>query len=177
MELYVVRHGLTDTNKKHLVNGRKESKLTLQGKMQALKLRKEVKNIDFDVVISSPLQRAIKTAKIITKKDIIIKDILTERSYGDFEGQKKKSFPYTKYWNYNLNLSDHNVESIKDLFKRTEKIINTLKEKYPNKKVLIVTHSGLFRAINYYLNGIPSSGDLTKLKINNCSIKKYKIKE
>lgn len=174
MELYVIRHGETYANLKHLVNGRKESKLTFKGKIEAIKVKFKLKKIKFNVVISSLLKRAVATAKII-RKPIIIDERLIERSYRDFEGMKKSEFNYKGYWNFEENLSDHNVESISDLMDRTKKIINDLKDKYGNKRVLLVTHSGLARAIHYYLSGIPLDNDLTALTIPNCYIRKYRV--
>ena len=175
MELYVIRHGKTNTNIHHQVNGRKDSKLTITGKLQAIKTGIKLADKKIDIVLSSPLSRAIKTAKLITTQNIIIDPRLIERSYGKFEGQKKSHFPYKDYWNYHKNLSDNEVESVKEILKRAEQLIKDLKKKYPDKTILLVTHSGFARAIYYYINGIPQNGDLSKLTIPNCSVFEYEI--
>lgn len=175
MILYVIRHGQTDTNIKHLVNGRKESILTEKGKKQAQQIKKQLQNTKFNQVFSSPLSRAYQTAQIITDEPITILDDLIERSYGNFEGMRKKTFGYKQYWNYHKNLDNNNVESVHELFKRVEKLIKGLKQKYQDQTILIVTHSGIVRAIYYYLNKIPENGDLTTLQIPNCSVHKYII--
>ena len=175
MKLYVIRHGQTNTNKHHQVNGRKDSKLTLIGKLQAIKTGIKLTDKKFDLVFSSPLSRAVKTAHLITTGPVIIDPRLIERSYGKFEGIKKKDFPYREYWKYHKNLSDNDVESVKEVVKRAEKLIKDLKKKYSNKTVLLVTHSGFARAIYYYINGIPKNGDLSVLEIPNCHVFEYDL--
>jgi len=72
MKLYIIRHGDPD----YALDG-----LTLEGQKEAELLRPTIKAINPDFVYSSPLGRALKTAKIATstiKKDIIIKDWLQE---------------------------------------------------------------------------------------------------
>ena len=56
-------------------------------------------------------------------------------------------------------------------------LIEELKQKYPDKKILLVTHSAIARVIHYYITGIPKDNDLTKLEIPNCSVRVYEIKK
>ena len=168
-----MRHGQTESNLRHVVNGRKESKLTMQGKIDAF-MAKEKLNVQFDKVFSSPLERARITANIMSGL-VIVDENLNERSYGDFEGYMKKDFNYNGYWNFEKNLADHNVESICSLMIRVSTFIENLKKKCPNEKILLVTHSGFARALHYYLVGIPFDNDLTKLEIPNCCVRMYRI--
>ena len=95
MNIYVVRHGQTDWNKENKLQGNTDIELNDNGRKQALDLKGELKNIDYDIIISSPLKRAIQTAELINNnKPIIIEDNLRERSFGDFERDGISRFRY-----------------------------------------------------------------------------------
>jgi len=73
-EIYIVRHGETDWNKKGLAQGsRNDIELNEDGKSQALKLGEYLKNNrindkNFDLILSSPLKRTMETAIIIAEQ-------------------------------------------------------------------------------------------------------------
>ena len=98
MKIIFVRHGQTSWNvEKRLQGQTNESKLTEYGKKQAKELRRRLDKIDYDVIISSPLERTMETAKIINKhkqKEIIISNEIIERSYGSIEGEYAISNKY-----------------------------------------------------------------------------------
>ncbi len=176
MKLYVMRHGETITNTLNLISGNKETDLTRNGINQAKKTKKHLENVDFDYIFTSPLSRARITASLVSQKPIIIDKRLIERDYGTFDMRRKKDVDYDGFWNYHTNL-ENNGENIKDLLKRVENLITDLTNKYPDKKILLVTHSGIARAIHYCITGIPKDGDLTKLEIPNCSVRVYDIEK
>ena len=177
MKLYVIRHGQTDKNIQGLVHGQTESELTSEGIEKTYELQKEVAQLNIDVVISSPLKRAIKTAEILVDKKlpINIDDRLIERNWGLCEGAKIEDVDRVKCWNYYLNYDENGIEVISDFFKRIIDFINDIKTKYSDKDILIVTHGAVSRVIYYYLNGIPEDGDLSKLGFPNLSIMVYDI--
>ena len=65
MNLYLVRHGQTDWNIQGRIQGSTDIELNSTGLNQAQKTAELLKNIDFDVIYSSPLKRTVDTAKII----------------------------------------------------------------------------------------------------------------
>ena len=64
MNVYIVRHGQVPHNALKQYNTTDED-LTDLGIRQAEELRDKIKNMNFDVIICSPLNRAKHTAKII----------------------------------------------------------------------------------------------------------------
>jgi probable phosphoglycerate mutase len=50
--LYIVRHGGTEWNRKDILQGRLDSKLTKQGLHQAAELAKKLENVHFDAAFS-----------------------------------------------------------------------------------------------------------------------------
>jgi len=90
-EIYLLRHAETDANKNYIVQGRMDNPINETGIKQAIDTGKYLKqlNIDFDLVISSPLKRAYKTATLINhgmvrSRPIIIDRNLIERNFGDY---------------------------------------------------------------------------------------------
>ena len=87
--IYVVRHGQTDWNLEGRFQGRIDIPLNEKGKSQAKKTKEKLEGIKFDKVFSSPLKRALETAKIITDEPIDIDDRIIERCNGQLEGKLK----------------------------------------------------------------------------------------
>ena len=177
MKLYVVRHGQTDQNVLGLVQGDTESDLTEKGREEAKALQELVESLDIDVVVSSPLRRALDTAKLITnnKKEIIIDDRLIERDFGLSEGKPVDEELTVKYWNFKLNTDINEVEKVQDLMFRITEFLEDIRTRYSNEKVLVVAHSAILRAIHYAISGIPEDGDLLKIEIPNLRIIEYEI--
>lgn len=67
MKLYVARHGQTVWNAQNKVCGVTDVELTERGIEQAEKLADIVPD-NIDVIITSPLKRAIETGKIVAEK-------------------------------------------------------------------------------------------------------------
>ena len=175
MKLYVVRHGETLANIQKTVSGDKESPLTMKGIAQAKELAVEFENIDFDIVFSSPLLRAIDTARFITNKPVYIDNRLIERDYGLNEGKLIADTDPYELWDYNLNTKKYENESVKDLLIRASSFIEDLKTKYADLTVLVVTHSGVARAIYYSINKIPDDGNLKNAELPNCGYQFYDL--
>lgn len=56
--LYIMRHGRTDWNVRHKLQGRTDIPLNDEGRMMAVEAGKRYVDIHFDVCYSSPLERA-----------------------------------------------------------------------------------------------------------------------
>ena len=131
MKLYIIRHGRTPWNEKGLMQGWVNIKLSETGKKEAKDIREKLKDISFDICISSPLKRTLETASIVTdnKYKIITDELLIERNLGEFEGKKYAEYEKLKFWDYKLNNDSYGVEPVKDILKRTSSFLNNLKEK------------------------------------------------
>ena len=118
--------------------------------------------------------RALHTAEIINvnNRDIITDERLVERKHGSLEG---KSFDVTdreEYWNYYTGVKYGTEEGIPDLCNRVKEFLDELKaESY--KRVLIVAHSGVSKAVYVYFNGIPKDGKMLNLGLKNTEVKEY----
>ena len=129
--LYFVRHGQTDWNVAEKVQGTSDIELNETGIAQAEELAKELKDVDIDLIICSPLKRARKTAEIINKNKnckLIVDEDFTERHFGEFEGKTRKEFPVADFWNYKENFKYQKAECIGDFFSRVYKALDRIKE-------------------------------------------------
>ena len=98
-KLVLVRHGESVWNKQNLFTGFTDVELTENGIQEAVKAGQEIKEkgIEFDVVFTSTLKRAIETTEIALKEagqadlipSMIKHDDLRERDYGDLTGLNK----------------------------------------------------------------------------------------
>jgi len=140
MKLFILRHGETEDNKKRIIQGKKEGRLSKKGIAQSKALAKCLSNERIDLILTSKLERAKETAKIISKfhpeAKILAKDELNERDYGIYNGSRASE----------VNKDHPSVESEKKLKERASKIIDFLKsEKYQN--VAIVAHGSINKRI------------------------------
>ena len=177
MILYVVRHGKTEWNLEHRCQGVSDIPLVDEGRESAKELYPLVSELGIDVAFSSPLSRAYETAKIITNNSIPINidDRLIERDWGMNEGMKIDEVDQIDCWDVILNTNVQGIERVQDFMKRISEFIEDIKEKYPDKKVLVVAHSAVLRVIHYLLGRIPEDGDLTKIEIPNLRIIEYEL--
>ena len=176
MKLYVIRHGRTPWNEKGLMQGIEDIKLSLTGKKEAEDIRKKLKDINFDICISSPLKRTLETANIVAngKCKIITDELLIERNLGEFEGKKYDDYQKLNYWDYNLNNDSYGVEPVKNILKRTLIFLNNLKEK-DYKTVLIVSHAATIRSINYNIKGYDSNTKFLEFRPVHGKVYEYEI--
>lgn len=148
--LCLIRHGQTDWNKKFLIQGRENNPLNEEGIIQAHITANLLLNNDsnWDVIISSPLIRAVQTAEIIKdklnlKSPIIINNNVIEREFGAAEGLTISEEVYDR-----INNDDYdNLETCKELQKRSMDTIIDIVKSFPNQKILIITHSHFIKGL------------------------------
>ena len=174
MKVYIVRHGEVPHNALRRYSTKDED-LNELGIKQAEELRDKIKDIKFDIIISSPLIRSKHTANIINSNnlEIIFDDRIKERDCGNLNGQPLIITNREEYWNYNAIIQYGTSENIKEFFKRVENFLDELKEK-DYKNVLIVTHSGVSKAFSAYFEGI-KDGKFLNRGLKNCEIKIYEL--
>lgn len=173
MKVYIVRHGQVPHNALGQYNATDED-LTEYGISQAVELSNTIKNIDFDIIISSPLIRAKHTAEILANDNkIYFDDRIQERNPGSLSGQPLEVTNREEYWNYYTTIQYGTSENIQEFFKRVYNFLDELKTK-EYKRVLIVAHSGVSKAFNGYFEGI-QDGHFLNRGLKNCEVKEYEL--
>ncbi|NLL81367.1 MAG: histidine phosphatase family protein [Tissierellia bacterium] len=162
MKIYLTRHGTTEWNIERRLQGWENSKLTQEGVLRAVKLGERLKDIDFDVIYSSPLNRAVETAKYIRgDKDtlIVYHDGLKELRYGIWQGmllddiEKKYPEEYYIYRNSPMDYIPIEGESYDDLFRRVKNFLEEVK-KIEAENILVISHGITIKAIIAYIKNL-----------------------
>jgi broad specificity phosphatase PhoE len=84
----LVRHGETEWSRSGRHTGRTDVELTARGREQALALGAALAGRSFELVLTSPLARALETCRLAGFADVAQpRDELLEWDYGDYEGR------------------------------------------------------------------------------------------
>jgi len=163
--LILVRHGETEWNRLLRYQGQSDVELNETGIKQAERIRDRLANEKIDVIYSSDLKRALKTAEIIASKVGAIHEssLLREMDFGDFEGltfdEMKECYPHIvndrQAWrNQGPDVCAPNGESIAQLAARVAQFAEKLAGHQSEETVLIVAHGGTLQVLICQLIGI-----------------------
>lgn len=180
--LYIIRHGKTDWNAKHKLQGRTDIPLNDDGKLMAEKARDEYKDIHFDICYCSPLIRAKETAEILMKGrniPIITDDRLVEMSFGMYEGMENSfqipdcpiNVLFKEPEKYKTPVKG--AESFEELYSRTGEFLKEIIEPkiQQGKDILIVGHGAMNSSIVCQIKNI-SIEKFWSAGIDNCKLMK-----
>ena len=179
VNIYIARHGETKWNIEGRMQGFKNSDLTQRGISDARSLGESLKDIDFDCIYSSPLGRALDTAKYIRQDDntkIILDDSLKELNLGLWEGMTheeiKEKYPiqYNNFREHPESFESQGGESFLELIKRVEKGLNNIIKDENHENILIVTHTCVIKAISIIIKGNDVKDFWNLPFINNTSL-------
>ena len=156
--LYIMRHGKTEWNQQHKLQGRTDIPLNDYGRKMAEDAHDEYFNVHFDIRYSSPLIRAKETAEIVLRDrnvPIITDDRLVEMSFGCYEGLANSfqipdcpiNVLFMKPELYTESIGGS--ETFEELFARTGSFISEVAIPAVNdgKDILIVGHGAMNSAI------------------------------
>jgi probable phosphoglycerate mutase len=137
-----VRHGETDWNQEGRAQGLTDVPLNAEGIRQAEKLASRLAVDEWDLIFSSDLARAKETAEIIAaamKKEVNGYDLrLREKTHGRLDGTTVED--RVKLWGVEWRQLDHGEEPISSIVGRSLDFIREMAERYPHKRILIVSH-------------------------------------
>ena len=164
MKLYIIRHGETSWNKEKKLQGQRDIMLNENGLRLAELTGEGMKDIEFDLVISSPLIRAKQTAELVMagrQLPLITDKRILEMSFGKWEGEcvnNSEVLPSDykdKFYNDPLHCPKApGGESFQDVLKRTADFYQSLvhNKAYENAAILISTHGAASRCLlaNFY---------------------------
>ncbi len=164
--LYIMRHGKTEWNALHKLQGRTDIPLNEEGKRMARQACEKYKELNIDVCYCSPLVRALETAQIVLKnrKIPIIEDKrLSEMSFGEYEGiENSLAIPDCPI-NVIFNQPEKYIESVggaetfEQLFARTGSFLKEIVEPQvqEGKDILIVGHGAMNSSIICQVKKLP----------------------
>ncbi|DAC65911.1 TPA: 2,3-diphosphoglycerate-dependent phosphoglycerate mutase [Candidatus Thalassarchaeaceae archaeon] len=189
--LVLIRHGQSLWNAENRFTGWTDIDLSKKGEKEAKAAGEKLENVSFDVVHTSALMRAQRTAEIIIKNNKISENIptykderLNERHYGSLQGLNKTETA-EKYgpeqvhiWRRSFDIAPPDGESLKMTAERTlpyfkEDVLKHLNE---GKNVLISAHGNSLRSIVMHIENI-SKEDIVKLEIQTGVPRTYEYKD
>ena len=177
--LVLIRHGQSVWNATNRFTGWTDVELSEKGEIEAANAGKQLADVRFDVVHTSALIRAQRTAEIVMSKNRVSGEIptkederLNERHYGDLQGLNKDETAeihgaeQVRIWRRSFDVPPPGGESLEMTAERTipyfvEEIMPDLDS---GMNVLVAAHGNSLRSIVMHIEDI-SPEDITGLEI------------
>ena len=125
-QVWLVRHGETEWSKSGRHTSTTDLPLTAEGERIAAELKDRLAHKQFDLVLTSPRQRARRTAELAGFGDAVMDDDLVEWNYGDYEGittaEIRKKVPGWTIWDNPVP----NGESPEQVAARLDRVIQRI---------------------------------------------------
>lgn len=181
LTFYLVRHGETEWNKAHKLQGRKDSPLTDKGIEHAQLLGTRLSNIEFHAIYSSPIKRAFQTAEYIRSGrniPILTDENLKEINFGEWEGRKREELEqkyknqFSNFWD-NPHKYDHKLnkgESLTAFKQRIEAALKRILVENSSGNILVVSHGVVIKGVLSYIMNFPTEKIWNHPYIHNTSL-------
>ncbi len=177
MKLYIIRHGETDWNARHLFQGQVNTSLNEKGEAQAANARERVKELglSFDAVYSSPIDRAARTVEIVTglpRTHFHLDDRLKEMNFGPLDGTPfDKTSPLTGHLfdKPSEYIAPDGAETFEEMEARLQSFLDEMKEKKPGESILVGCHGCAMRILLVLLHYLELD-EIWNQGIGNCTI-------
>ncbi|OGO11814.1 MAG: hypothetical protein A2Y53_00405 [Chloroflexi bacterium RBG_16_47_49] len=161
----LLRHGESEGNSSGVIQGQSDYPLTSKGTEQARKLTSfwKIEGTTFDLIISSPLLRASRTAEIISaglKVPIEYDPAWKERNFGQLQGMQldevHQRIPPVDFFHPYEKIGGDG-ESQLELYTRASRALQDVL-RLPAGSYLIVSHGGILNKAFYVIMGITPQG-------------------
>lgn len=160
----LIRHGETDWNVEHRMQGQADAPLNATGRQQAQALAAAAAHDHFAAIYSSDMQRAADTAAALAQGRGLQPQLtpqLRERHFGKFQGllgsEAAERYPedYARYKARELDFDFGNGESLRDFAARVEAALRDIAQRHPEQTVAVVSHAGVLDVIYRKATGRP----------------------
>jgi len=148
IRIYLVRHGETQWNLMHRFQGRIDVPLNQGGKNQARALALTLKDHPFMAIYSSPLVRAVETARLIKEfhpsTPLFEEEGLIEMDLGEFDGMEAAYWfahyqDFIKAWRSAPGcLKMPGGESLQEVQMRATETLRRITKRYPSGSTLLL---------------------------------------
>jgi broad specificity phosphatase PhoE len=149
-----IRHGVTDWNRQGRFQGRTDIPLNDDGLSQAHAAARRLRGASFDIVISSPLSRAFKTAEIIAAascKPVNVDADLIECDFGSFEGRSIRETMHE----YGITAKESlatilppDGEAWPSVSERSLRCVGSWLDRHPQAVILFVSHDAVMQSMS-----------------------------
>ena len=173
LQLWLIRHGETEWSLSGAHTSRTDIPLTERGKERAARIRTYLAQRKFNLVLTSPLQRARETCRIAGYADVAqIEENLREWDYGIFEGRTtaeiRKDQPDWSIWDTPVPQG----EPVEHVAARAQKVIDRALQ--AGGDVALFAHAHILRILAATWLGLePRGGRLFALGTGSVSTLGY----
>lgn len=168
--LYLVRHGETDWNRAHRIQGSSDIPLNDTGRAQAARTAALLSRREWDAIYSSPLSRAFETATIIGNTlglpNAEMVSALAERNYGVGEGLTDRELAHR----FPGSTPVPGRESRENLAARVMPALLRIADTGDDRRVIVTTHGAVIRTVLLTLNAPVERG----IPITNGSVHSFR---
>jgi len=154
--LFLVRHGATSATQEDRFSGSSGAELSEEGRWQAARLGERLSHQNITAAYSSPLSRALDTARIIAEQcglEPATRDGLREMGHGHWEGMKRRdveeqfAVEYAAWEADPFTFAPEDGESGLGVLARALPVIREIVTTHPGGRVLVVSHKATLRLV------------------------------
>jgi broad specificity phosphatase PhoE len=162
--LYLIRHGETDWNRRGIHQGTTDVPLNDDGRAQAAALAEALRGVAFDAAYTSPLSRAVDTARIVlgpSAVPLVTLPGLRELSYGLWQGRGAESARRCDpglAWRWRERPWEARFpggESLDEVSERGAAAVDRIAGAHGGGEILVSGHGHLNRVLLIHLLGLP----------------------
>jgi probable phosphomutase (TIGR03848 family) len=161
--LVLIRHATNDWVRKGLLAGWTPGvRLNEEGRAQAQALGERLASSQLDAVYSSPLERALETAKAVAAPhglDVQIREEIGEVQYGEWNGQPLRALLKKPLWTavqvYPSGTRFPGGETIGEMQARVVAALDEIRSVHPKGIVAVVAHADVIKAAVAYYAAVP----------------------
>ena len=178
-KLILVRHGESCWNISGRYQGQLDIDLSERGQEQAKLVAQRLRKIQIDLILTSPLRRALDTAGLIASYHehipLVIDASLTEIGHGEWEGltaaevEEKFSAELALWQTEPAKVKMPGGESLAEVKARVFPTIQQAITEHPDKTILVCSHDAVLRLIILEATGVSLAG-FWGLRIDNAAI-------
>ena len=172
----VVRHGETEWNERRIIQGHTNSSLNDKGREQARVLAESLRELGFDHIVASDLDRTKETALIIGGVLGLSPEtdpLLRERSFGEYEGRPTDDLSsdltgIEEGVYVNPDARPPGGESFRDVVLRAQRFLQRADDEWSATRLLVVTHGGMVQALRAAKSRRPLEETMW-FRVGNCT--------
>ncbi|MDQ1486098.1 MAG: hypothetical protein QOJ62_1791 [Actinomycetota bacterium] len=175
--LVLLRHGATDWSASGKHTGRTDVQLSESGERQARRLAASLSDYRFVLALSSPLQRARRTAELAGLTDVQIEPDLVEWDYGGYEGLTTDEIRARRagwlLWDDGVvpTADGQHGEAASDVAARADRVVRRVLPTVGRGDVAVVSHGHFLRVFTARWLGLePTAGALFALDTATVSV-------
>lgn len=182
MEIVLVRHGQTEWNVQEIFRGHADIELNDTGRKQAGLLGEFLREPGIEAVYSSPLKRALDTARTIVRHhgiELQVTDGLNDMSFGDWQGVQvdvvKERYPelYEVWSDHPDQVRIPGGETLADVRERAMTVVDDAVARHKGR-VVLVTHRVVIKLLTLALMGLDESS-FWNIVVDTCGVTTFRF--